>query len=76
MSKCFRLLLALTFCAGAIASSARDIWAQGPLAGFDEASPALGESAPNLTIFDEVGKPFQLHSFKGRHTVLVLGCLT
>jgi hypothetical protein len=46
------------------------------VAAFDDASPALGELAPDVVVLDEKGEPFELRSITGSHTVLVLGCLT
>lgn len=38
--------------------------------------PKVGSKLPDLTVFDGAGKPLQLSSLKGSHTVLVFGCLT
>lgn len=76
MTKSFSLLLALALWMGGAALGVRSVTAQGALAGFDDASPALGELVPDVTVFDEDGKPFELRSFKGGYTVVVFGCLT
>jgi len=38
--------------------------------------PHLGTMLPDLSAFDEKGKPFSLASTRGNYTVLVFGCLT
>ena len=43
---------------------------------FDETSPAIGEPLPDLTCHDAEGNEFKLASLKGRHSVLLFGCLT
>ena len=40
------------------------------------ARPAPGEMLPEVTVFDAAGKEFPLRSLRGKHAVLVFGCLT
>ena len=42
----------------------------------ENAGLKIGQPLPDLTIFDELGKPFPLAGVKGKHTVIVFGCLT
>ena len=35
-----------------------------------------GESLPEVSGYDEEGKPFHLRQLKGKHAVMVFGCLT
>ncbi len=43
---------------------------------FQGSGPALGQSLPDITVFDAEGKEFKLSSLKGDYSVLVFGCLT
>ena len=44
---------------------------------FDVAAPAIGESMPDITVYDEAGKPVSLKNLlEGHYSVVVLGCLT
>ncbi len=43
---------------------------------FEQGAPQIGETVPDLTVYDADGKEFRLHTIKGHYTVLVLGCLT
>lgn len=36
----------------------------------------LGQKLPDLTIFDDEGGEYRLADMKGKHTVIVFGCLT
>ena len=36
----------------------------------------LGMQAPDVTVVDEEGNEFSLQSERGKHVVLVFGCLT
>ncbi len=36
----------------------------------------IGESLPEVTVYDPDGKPFELAQLKGSYSVLVFGCLT
>lgn len=39
--------------------------------------PRIGDSMPDVSVFDSNGKPFSLRlKTKGRHAVIVFGCLT
>ncbi|MGB0579769.1 MAG: hypothetical protein ACPGVU_08730 [Limisphaerales bacterium] len=39
--------------------------------------PRVGETMPDVSAFDSNGKPFSLRQkTKGRHAVIVFGCLT
>jgi cytochrome oxidase Cu insertion factor (SCO1/SenC/PrrC family) len=42
----------------------------------ERAGIKLGQLLPDLTIFDEAGDKFRLADVKGKHTVIVFGCLT
>ncbi len=76
MTQSFCLRLALVLWVGGAVLAVRTVTAQRALAGFDNASPDLGELVPDIAVFDEEGTPFELRSFKGSYTVLVFGCLT
>lgn len=41
-----------------------------------QAGLKVGSTLPDLTVFTADGKPFKTASLKGKHTVLVFGCLT
>ncbi len=43
---------------------------------FESSSPAVGESLPDVSLFDADGQPIHLKNLKGNYTVLVFGCLT
>lgn len=36
----------------------------------------LGKEAPDIGFFDADGNPFRLAAVRGKHTVVVFGCLT
>lgn len=36
----------------------------------------LNRQAPDLEIYDEQGNPYRLAQSRGKHTVVVFGCLT
>ncbi|MFK7736806.1 MAG: hypothetical protein AB8B50_12295 [Pirellulaceae bacterium] len=36
----------------------------------------VGQKLPELTVFDENGGKFRLADIKGKHTVVVFGCIT
>ena len=38
--------------------------------------PEVGDPLPDVTAFDDQGKPFNLKRLRCRHVVLVFGCLT
>lgn len=42
----------------------------------ERAGVKLGQALPDLTIFDDEGGKFRLADVKGKHTVIVFGCLT
>lgn len=42
----------------------------------ERAGLKLGQPLPDLSVFDEEGNEFRLSSVKGKHTVIVFGCLT
>jgi hypothetical protein len=44
--------------------------------GFEQSSPSIGELIPDVAGFDASGKEVRLRNLRGRHTVLVFGCLT
>ena len=43
---------------------------------FKRASPGIGESIPEVTVYTADGKKFSTSQLKGSYTVLVFGCLT
>jgi len=45
-------------------------------ASLERAGVKLGQSLPELTIYQESGAKFRLADVKGRYTVIVFGCLT
>ena len=46
-------------------------------AGFERSAPDIGESLPDLSLYQADGKEVRLHEvLNGRYTVLILGCLT
>ena len=49
---------------------------RGPDRQFEKKAPAQGDPLPDLVALDSAGKEFRLRSLKGKHTVLVFGCLT
>lgn len=38
--------------------------------------PLVGDEVPNISAFDEEGKPFEFDSTRGKYTVITFGCLT
>lgn len=38
--------------------------------------PLIGEAYKDVKVFDDQGKAMQLSSTRGKHTVLIFGCLT
>ncbi len=61
---------------------ASGLWAQPPRAlrnrrpGAQFHLPQPGSRLPDLTVYDQEGKPLALKSLRGSWTVLVFGCLT
>jgi|TARA_B100000700_G_scaffold35885_1_gene34996 cytochrome oxidase Cu insertion factor (SCO1/SenC/PrrC family) len=47
-----------------------------PSAQFPQVSSLLGSQLPEVSVFDEQGKPFSTRQLSGKYTVLVFGCLT
>jgi cytochrome oxidase Cu insertion factor (SCO1/SenC/PrrC family) len=44
---------------------------------FEKQKPSIGDSVlDGVVAFDELGKPFPLARLKGKHSVIVFGCLT
>ena len=43
---------------------------------FLKEKPLVGDKLPNLKAFDEQGNPIDLNDRKGKHPVVVFGCLT
>jgi cytochrome oxidase Cu insertion factor (SCO1/SenC/PrrC family) len=41
-----------------------------------EGSPQIGQTIPNVTIYDARGNEIEIHALKGKHKVIVFGCLT
>lgn len=42
----------------------------------ERAGVKIGQALPDLSIFDDEGGEFRLADIKGKHTVIVFGCLT
>ena len=51
-------------------------WADNFDARFLPRNPTIGEPAPEVGGFDEEGYLFDLNETRGKHTVIVFGCLT
>lgn len=48
-----------------------------PMLSFERLAPRIGEQLPDLSIYDDSGKPVNIRELaKGKYTVLILGCLT
>jgi cytochrome oxidase Cu insertion factor (SCO1/SenC/PrrC family) len=45
-------------------------------ADFAKEKPAVGDTIPELTVYDPSGKEVKTSGLRGRHVVLVFGCLT
>ena len=43
---------------------------------FLKESSFLGKQAPDVNVYDASGNPFRLSQSRGKHTVVVFGCLT
>jgi len=43
---------------------------------FVKEKPAVGDSFPDLVVYDPDGKEVKTTSFRGHYTVLTFGCLT
>jgi cytochrome oxidase Cu insertion factor (SCO1/SenC/PrrC family) len=43
---------------------------------FAKARPTLGETIPDVTVYDSAGKEVKTSSLRGHYTVLTFGCLT
>jgi len=76
-----RSLLALAFSVGLVATAAAQPGgANGRgmlMRNFEAHAPAVGELMPNLPVYDRDGEEHGLaEMLAGRHTVLILGCLT
>ncbi len=57
--------------------SSEDVGPQYVRGAFERSAPAIGEPMPDLTVYDPAGKELRLREvLSGRHTVLILGCLT
>jgi cytochrome oxidase Cu insertion factor (SCO1/SenC/PrrC family) len=50
--------------------------AQLPAKMIEDNAPKVGERIPDITILDDQGNPFELHRLRGKHAVIVFGCLT
>ena len=49
----------------------------GPRGGsFGSSTPNVGDSLPDITVYDSEGKEFNLRRMRGNYSVLVFGCLT
>lgn len=45
-------------------------------ANFLKRSSLIDKDAPNMEVYDEKGNGFRLDQSRGKHTVVVFGCLT
>jgi hypothetical protein len=45
-------------------------------ADFAKEKPAVGDTIPELTVYDPAGKEVKTSSLRGSHAVVVFGCLT
>ena len=43
---------------------------------FEKNSPGIGQTLPDITLYDEQGRPFAVRDLKGHYSVIVFGCLT
>jgi cytochrome oxidase Cu insertion factor (SCO1/SenC/PrrC family) len=43
---------------------------------FVKSKPAVGETVPDVTVYDPSGKEVKTSSLRGHYTVLTFGCLT
>jgi cytochrome oxidase Cu insertion factor (SCO1/SenC/PrrC family) len=43
---------------------------------FVKAKPTLGDTIPEVTVYDSAGKSVKTSTLRGHYTVLVFGCLT
>lgn len=43
---------------------------------FLQRNPLIGKLAPDVQVYDASGNPFRLAQSRGKHTVVVFGCLT
>jgi len=77
--------LAVLACLGACASTAPQSFGDGSVGigpqymrgAFERSAPEIGEPMPDLIVYDEAGTELRLREvLSGRHTVLILGCLT
>ncbi len=49
---------------------------EGMVGQFNQSAPAVGDTLPLLNGFDAKGHPWNTGQLRGKHTVLVFGCLT
>ena len=67
----------LTMLAMSTAAQAQSDPRQQATSRFEAAAPAIGESLPDLALYDASGKEQRLGALlQGHYTVIVLGCLT
>ena len=43
---------------------------------FLQRTPLIGKTAPDVEVYDSKGNPFRLAQSRGKHTVIIFGCLT
>lgn len=43
---------------------------------FAKAKPAIGDTIPDVTVYDSAGKEVKTSGLRGHYTVLTFGCLT
>lgn len=43
---------------------------------FVASKPTIGDTIPEIALFDESGNPFNTRSFRGKYVVVTFGCLT
>ena len=75
------LHLTLALCLGLAATAAAQPGGAGGrgmlVQNFEQNAPTVGELMPNLPVYDRDGEEYGLaEMLAGRHTVLILGCLT
>jgi len=80
----FCLTIALVWLVGGLVSAqqrapgggGRSQMAQSMQGRFDRSSPGVGDELPDVSGYRSDGSEISLKSLRGKHTVLVFGCLT
>ena len=68
-------LLVLSLPGAAIAQGSRE-FVDSANSRFLNQDPEIGSLVPDIQAWDESGREFQLGSTRGKHTVIIFGCLT